>query len=56
MHIEEDLPSTKKDDKEMSVTGPGPHKHAHLTKYAQCPTDETSQGKYMSKVTYQINL
>lgn len=47
MHIEEDLPFTKKGDKELSAVG-RVRGHAHLTKSAQCPRDETLQGKYMS--------
>eukprot|EP00105_Crassostrea_gigas_P003583 XP_011416486.1 PREDICTED: uncharacterized protein LOC105320306 [Crassostrea gigas] len=42
MHIEEDLPFTKKGDKELSAVG-RVHGHAHLTKSAQCPRDETLQ-------------
>lgn len=48
MHIEEDLPFTKKGNKELSAVGPVHGEHAHLTKSAQCPT---RQGKYMSIYT-----
>lgn len=51
MHIGEDLPFTKKGDKELSAVGPVHGEHAHLTKSAQCQTDETLQGKYMSIYT-----
>lgn len=50
MHIGEDLPFTKKGDKELSAVG-RVRGHAHLTKSAQCPRDETLQGKYMSIYT-----
>lgn len=43
MHIEEDLPFTKKGSKELSAVGPVHGEHAHLTKSAQCPTEETLQ-------------
>lgn len=51
MHIEEGLPFTKKGNKEWSAVDPVHGRHAHLTKSAQCPTDETLQGKYMSIYT-----